>query len=348
MRVVTSKYRAIKKNLETLSVFNILVQFEARTTKRTAILIKQDQTQLFSTTHCLQNSLRKRYAWRPRISFINGKAWFQDRVLFLKLIRKVVHKIYLYTKQDHLENRNKMKRATEKPEATLLTTENLEKRSQRWNCRMHGDKITSQSWLRCSRNISIRTSIPERHESKAGVQQVQRGITTITRRHEPHRDLRILQNINVLIAMPFPKSGLFIAVAGDIWGTRGRPIAILLQSLALSLRKIPVEDQNMVSLKDKWCSARRNRFLRKQDKANMAAIRRYFQGGTKKKDTERHWRSTILAKKKSCFSIASLLKDTTFQLHDLNGCRTPNIGFFVWMLMVLKSLFDRVQNLSLH
>ena len=39
------------------------------------------------------------------------------RELFLKLIRKLVHKIYLYKKQDHLGNRNKMRRATEKTEA---------------------------------------------------------------------------------------------------------------------------------------------------------------------------------------------------------------------------------------
>ena len=39
--------------------------------------IKQGQTQLvISTTHCLQSSLRKRYAWRPRIRFTKGKAWF--------------------------------------------------------------------------------------------------------------------------------------------------------------------------------------------------------------------------------------------------------------------------------
>ena len=47
----------------------------------------------------------------------------------LKLIRKVVHKIYLYRKQDHLGNRNKMRRATGKPQATLLTTEYLVYRS---------------------------------------------------------------------------------------------------------------------------------------------------------------------------------------------------------------------------
>ena len=36
-------------------------------------------------------------------------------------------------------------------------------------------------------------------------------------------------------------------------------------------------------------------------------------------DLGSHWRSTILAKRKSCFSVASLLKDTTIQLRKLNG-----------------------------
>ena len=70
----------------------------------------------------------------------------------------MVHKIYLYKKQDHLENGNKMQRAVEKPEETLLTTEYLVYRSQRWTCRMHSDTITSQSWSRCSRNISRRNN----------------------------------------------------------------------------------------------------------------------------------------------------------------------------------------------
>ena len=49
----------------------------------------------------------------------------RDRVLFLTLIRNVIHKIYLYKKQNHLGNRNKMRRATGKPEATQLTAEYL-------------------------------------------------------------------------------------------------------------------------------------------------------------------------------------------------------------------------------
>ena len=37
MRLVTSKNRAIQKYMETLSGYNILVQFEARSTKQTEI-----------------------------------------------------------------------------------------------------------------------------------------------------------------------------------------------------------------------------------------------------------------------------------------------------------------------
>ena len=34
-------------------------------------------------------------------------------------------------------------------------------------------------------------------------------------------------------------------------------------------------------------------------------------------------------KRRLCFSIASLLKDITIQLHEVNGYRTPNTKFFV-------------------
>ena len=53
------------------------------------------------------------------------------RVLFLiKIDSQSGHKIYLYKKQDHLGNHNKMLRAAGKPEATLLTTEYLVYRVQ--------------------------------------------------------------------------------------------------------------------------------------------------------------------------------------------------------------------------
>ena len=54
----------------------------------------------------------------------------------------------------------------------------------------------------------------------------------------------------------------------------------------------------------------------------MAAIQRFSQDGMHKKNTEIRWQRTILVKKKSCFSIASLLKDTTVQLRKLNGGRS--------------------------
>ena len=118
-------------------------------------------------------------------------------------------------------------------------------------------------------------------------------------------------------------------VFAESYNTPRKRITTVLESLALSSRRIPVEDQNTANLNDRSCSSRRRRCLRKQDKVNMAAIRRYFQGGKNKKDTEGHWRSTISARKKLCFTMASLLNDMILQLHELNGYRTPNIGFFV-------------------
>ena len=62
------------------------------------------------------------------------------------------------SEQDHLGNRNKMERATVKPEATMRTTEYQVFRFQRWNCRMHGDKRTSQNLSRYSKHIGIRNN----------------------------------------------------------------------------------------------------------------------------------------------------------------------------------------------
>ena len=100
-----------------------------------------------------------------------------------------------------------------------------------------------------------------------------------------------------------------------MWSTSGvlqqprRLIATLLQSLLLSFGRIPVEDQSTVHPKDRSCFSRRRRCSRKQDSHSTGAIRRFSQDGMHKKDTEIHWQCTMLAKKKSCFSIASLFKD---------------------------------------
>ena len=63
------KNRALQTYLETHSEYYMLVQFWSSLNKEDCNSIKQDQTQLFPTTHCLQSSLRQRYAWRSRISF---------------------------------------------------------------------------------------------------------------------------------------------------------------------------------------------------------------------------------------------------------------------------------------
>ena len=60
----------------------------------------------------------------------------------------------------------------------------------------------------------------------------------------------------------------------------------------------------------------------------------------KTKDTEGQWQSTILAKKKSCFTSASLLKNMTLRLYKLKVYEKSNVKFFVWMLMSNKSFFD--------
>ena len=158
MRLVTLKNRAIQKYFETLSEYSTLVQLEAPSTKRTAILSnKIKRNYLLRHTAC-------RVHWESDMredqgsAFFKGRAWFWDCVLFLKLIRKVIHNIYLYKKEDHLGNRNKMRRATLKPEATLLTTEHLEHRSQRWNCRMHGNKQCHKADWDVRKNISIRNN----------------------------------------------------------------------------------------------------------------------------------------------------------------------------------------------
>ena len=52
----------------------------------------------------------------------------------------------------------------------------------------------------------------------------------------------------------------------------------------------------------------------------MAAIRRYFQGGKNKNDTEGHWRSTISAKKENM-----LYDRIAFERHDFSATRAERL-----------------------
>ena len=76
MRLVSSKNRAIQKILGSAFRIHYFAATWNSLNKEDAILSTKIKRSCFSSTHCLQRSLRKRCAWRPRISFIEGKAWF--------------------------------------------------------------------------------------------------------------------------------------------------------------------------------------------------------------------------------------------------------------------------------
>ena len=224
MRLVTSKNRAIQKYLETLSGHNILVQFESRSTKRNAILLnKIKRSYPLWHTAC-------RVHWESDMhedqgsTLSKGKRDSKTACCSLTLIRNVVHKVCLYKKQDHLGNRNKMRRATVKPEATLLTTEYLVYRSQRWNCRMHGEKIMSQSWLRCSRNISTRNNSLKTWVKKQEINKLSEESQKLLVDMNS-RDLRTLRQFcktTMSWLQCFSAIGIIFAVAGEKLKCSGR------------------------------------------------------------------------------------------------------------------------------
>ena len=82
---------------------------------------KQGPMQLYSMTHCLQSSLRKRYAWKLENSFIKEKA--KDHVSRSKQTLNVNHEIYLVKKQDHLGKHKVKCEAPGRPDAASWTTE---------------------------------------------------------------------------------------------------------------------------------------------------------------------------------------------------------------------------------
>ena len=129
MRLVTSKSRAIHKYLETLSGYSILVQFEAQQRGLQFYQTRSNAVILYDTL--LAEFIEKAICMKTKDPLYQRESVILRPRVVLKLIRKVVHKIYLYKKQDHLGNRNKMRRATGEPEATLLTTEYLVFRFQR-------------------------------------------------------------------------------------------------------------------------------------------------------------------------------------------------------------------------
>ena len=68
------------------------------------------------------------------------------------------------------------------------------------------------------RNNSLKTWVKSRRSTGSAGNHKNYSMTWTKQRSSNFA--RILQNFNVLIAMPFQKSGSFIAVAGEIWSTR--------------------------------------------------------------------------------------------------------------------------------
>ena len=165
MRLFTSKNRAIQKYLETLSEYSILVQVEARSTKRTAVLSNKVKRscRVVEKAICMKTKdqlyQRESVILRPRVVL---KAKFA----------------MWFTRSETRSNTTDYRIFG----ISISTVKLQDARRQ--------NKVTKL--IEMSENISIWNNAL-RHESKVGDQQVQRGSTTITRRHEPNRDLRTLR-----------------------------------------------------------------------------------------------------------------------------------------------------------
>ena len=108
MRFITSKNRASQKYLETTSRYSTLVQFIARSRKRTAILPNK--------VHC-GRSLSAEFIEKATCMKTKEQLYQCESakpLLCTKQIRNVDYKIYPDKKQDHLGKHKAMPRASEK------------------------------------------------------------------------------------------------------------------------------------------------------------------------------------------------------------------------------------------
>ena len=173
-------------------------------------------------THCLQSSLRQRYAWKQKNSFTKKKA--QDRVLFSEQIRNVDYKTYPDEQRDRLGKHKAMHRASRKLDATLWVTEFQAYLYQQFNSRMHKNNLQLPSWSKSSNHTSTKNNFSKiwvRRRRSTGFVKHRKNCCKIWTRHRPLNFARTLRNVNAPIAIPSRKSVLFIAVAGEIWSTSG-------------------------------------------------------------------------------------------------------------------------------
>ena len=190
--------------------------------------------------------------------------------------------------------------------------------------------------VECSRSISMRNNSLKtwvKSRRSTGSARNHKNCSKMWIKHRSSNFARILQNFNVLIAIPLRKSGSFVAVAGEIWSTSGVPhqprrLIATCFNPGFVIKKNSSRGPKHGQSERQIMFVKAKEMFKKQDKKNRVAIRRYFQGGMHKKRIPKvtggaqHWR-----KRKSCFTIAWLLKDTTIQLHELS--RSQNARHWV-------------------
>ena len=217
-----------------------------------------------SMTHCLQSSLRKRYAWKLKSSFTKEKA--QDHVLCSKQIRNVDYKIdpprqearsSWETKSDAQSFRETGCNIVDYrvPNISISTVQQQDEQRQPTVAKLI-EKFESHQYKEQSlKDIRRRRS--------TGSVKHRKNFWKMWTKQRSSNFAKILQNFNAVTAIPLRKLGLFIAVAGEIWSTIEvlqhfkRTTTIAIRSLATSSRRTPVEDQSMVSLRDELRSSRR-------------------------------------------------------------------------------------------
>ena len=250
-----------------------------------------------------------------------------------------------------------MRIATVKPEATLPTAGYLDNRSQRWNCRMRGDKTTLQNLSRCSK----------KHQRKEQFLKDLSQKQTISRFSEESQQKLADMNHTEIFELhensakqQCPDCNAFFEI-GFIYCSCGRNLKY--SRSPTTAQKTNYDFPSIPGFVVKKNSSRGPKHGASEKQIMLCKAKQMLQKARQGKhgklptilsrwyadtDYRSSFRSTTLAKKKSCFSIASLLKDMTIRLRKLNGCRTPNIGSFVWMLMGTRNLFDSDQKLPLH
>ena len=157
-----------------------------------------------------------------------------------------------------------------------------ETRSSTADCRVLGISISTVKLQDAQRqnNVTRNNEMFEKHQHKDHFLEDMSEKQEINKFSEESQQL--LEDMNQTEIFELLQEICKTSLSWSTSGVRQQPrrlIATLLQSLALSLRRIPVENQSTAHLKDRSCSSRRRRCLRKRDNQSPAAIQRFSQGG---------------------------------------------------------------------